>query len=259
MTAQTAGAARAKRTGATLVAPVKATAQIWAGSLVALIAGIAVAGRAAANAAELATMEIAGVASDDVLGGVADGDTSVTVERDYVWPFSNSTAGDAITRADIGQRAFLVDDQTVAKTIGNGRRPIAGTIVDVDASGVWVRPASGLGLRRVYVPLQVDDLRGAQAKVYRIAAPKAGAITKIISTLDAALTTGDATLTGKIGATAITTGVVTITQASAVAGTVNSAEPTALNTVAEGDVISVTVGGANTGQVATRVLVEITY
>lgn len=259
MTAQTAAAARQRRSGDVLSAPVKASAQIWQGGLVALLAGQAIAARVAANAAELATLKVVGVASSDVLGGAADGDVRVPVERAEAYRFANSAAGDAITAADIDQPCFLVDDQTVAKTIGNGRRPIAGTIADVDSGGVWVRPGSGHAVRRVIVPLIVDDLRGAQAKVYRIAAPRGGAVTRIFSTLDAALTTGDAILTGKIGATAITGAVVTIPQATAVAGTVNVAEATALNTVAEGDVISVTVSGPNTGQVATRVLVEITF
>ena len=35
--------------------------------------------------------------------------------------------------------AYIVDDQTVAKTNGSSTRSAAGTIVDVDAQGVWVR------------------------------------------------------------------------------------------------------------------------
>ena len=50
-----------------------------------------------------------------------------------VFRFDND--GNAITRADIGGDAFVVDDQTVAKT-GTAK---AGVVIDVDEAGVWVR------------------------------------------------------------------------------------------------------------------------
>jgi hypothetical protein len=59
--------------------------------------------------------------------------------RRGVLSFANSAAGDLITRADIGKSAYVVDDQTVAKTSGSATRSIAGIIRDVDAQGVWVQ------------------------------------------------------------------------------------------------------------------------
>ncbi len=41
--------------------------------------------------------------------------------------------------ADIGKLCFIVDDCTVAKTNGSATRSRAGTVEDVDASGVCVR------------------------------------------------------------------------------------------------------------------------
>ena len=55
-----------------------------------------------------------------------------------VFPFANSAAGDQITRADIGANAYIVDDQTVAKTNGTNTRSVAGVIRDVDSDGVWI-------------------------------------------------------------------------------------------------------------------------
>ncbi|MCY1460857.1 hypothetical protein D9M71_784510 [compost metagenome] len=55
-----------------------------------------------------------------------------------MFAFANSAAGDEITRADIGATAYIVDDQTVAKTDGTSTRSVAGTIRDVDSDGVWV-------------------------------------------------------------------------------------------------------------------------
>ena len=43
-----------------------------------------------------------------------------------------------ITAADIDASAYIVDDETVAKTDGGGTRSIAGTIKQVDAAGVWI-------------------------------------------------------------------------------------------------------------------------
>ena len=65
------------------------------------------------------------------------GAVSVEYERG-LFRYANSTAGDLITRADIGATAFLVDDQTVAKTNGTNTRSAAGIIRDVDDLGVWV-------------------------------------------------------------------------------------------------------------------------
>jgi hypothetical protein len=48
--------------------------------------------------------------------------------------------GDVIAAADIGKIVYVTDDQTVNKT-GGGQNIIAGTVVDVDASGVWVDTA----------------------------------------------------------------------------------------------------------------------
>lgn len=59
--------------------------------------------------------------------------------REGVFQYANSAAGDLIATADIGTICYIVDDQTVAKTSGTATRSPAGTVVDVDALGVWVR------------------------------------------------------------------------------------------------------------------------
>lgn len=56
-----------------------------------------------------------------------------------VFRFGNSGSADAITKANIGDTCYIVDDQTVALTNGTNTRSAAGTIVDVDSVGVWVR------------------------------------------------------------------------------------------------------------------------
>jgi hypothetical protein len=190
----------------------------------------------------------------------------------FCW--KNSAAADAITLAEVGTVCFIVDDETVAKTSGGGTRSPAGIIEDVDSGGVWVRmgqdalvaPAGALlaasnlsdldtpdtartnlggGADKIILSIPDINLVGATAEVKRIVSPVAGTIDKIYSVIDGALTTGDATLTAKIGAVAVTDGAITVTQAASAAGDVDSVTPSAAKTVAVGNVISITVGGTN--------------
>jgi hypothetical protein len=121
------------RAGTDFSDPAAANARIYAGGLVALnAAGDAV---AASAVAAQRTRGVAQAAVDNT-GGAA-GDKTVATRRG-TYRFKNSAAGDLIARADIGNACYVVDDETVAKTNGSGARPVAGTIRDVDAAGVWV-------------------------------------------------------------------------------------------------------------------------
>lgn len=198
--------------------------------------------------------------------------------RKGIWGFVNSAGGDEITSADIGQTVYMVDDQTVAKTTGGGTRSPAGAVRMIDQDGFVLvdigmpstidgdlvasnnlsdvanidTAAANIGANKFGLQLQIVDLVGANAAVYRVVSPVDGDIEAIYSVLEgAALATGNATLTAKIGAAAVTNGVVTITQAGSAVGDVDSATPTAAKTVQVGDVISITVGGTNTDTDAT--------
>lgn len=109
----------------------------------------------------------------------------------------------------------------------------------------------------IYVTVDLADLRGAQAQVYGFASPVAGTITNTQTRLKAALATGDAIVTGKIGATGITTGVITIAEASSGAGDIDSAAPTAANVVAVGSNVNFTISGTNTATVGATLTVTI--
>lgn len=61
----------------------------------------------------------------------AAGDKRIRV-RTGIFQFANSASGDLITIADIGKPAYVVDDQTVAKTSGTNTRSIAGFVYDVE-------------------------------------------------------------------------------------------------------------------------------
>jgi hypothetical protein len=112
---------------------------IHQGALVILKAGSATPAREgegadnAAKAAEATTFVAVGIAEKTVT--VSDGRVPT---RAGCFLFDNK-GDDAITRADIGRPAYAFDDHTVARTSPNNIRAKAGTIVDVEDSGVWVR------------------------------------------------------------------------------------------------------------------------
>ena len=122
-----------RRSGDRLVRPVEANANIHAGAIICLnAAGNAVPG---STSTTLKTDGACRKAANNT-GGIAG---AMTVESyPGIYRLDNSAAGDAITAAAIGTNCFVVDDHTVALTSGGSTRSVAGKIVDVDATGVWV-------------------------------------------------------------------------------------------------------------------------
>jgi hypothetical protein len=261
MMALTEGRNTPQRDAVDFVYDVAAGAEIFEGSLVVLdSSGNAKPGVTATG------LIAAGRGEEYVKNSGSAGDKNAKVKAG-TFRWKNSASTDEITKAQIGDSCFIVDDETVAKTSATNTRSIAGYIVDVDADGVWVymrsiQSADGdvvaannlsdvtaataranIGANLAVLEISVATLVGTG--VYRVVSPVAGTITKIWSVIDGVLTTGDATLTGKIGASAITTGVLTITQSGSAAGDVDNCVPSAANVLAAGNVLSVTVGGSN--------------
>lgn len=122
-----------RRTGDAIAVGVAADTRILEGALVCLnAAGTATKGATALN---LLAVGIAAAEADNTDGSA--GDVTVQIKKG-IFRFENSAAADAITAAEIGDTAYVVDDQTVAKTDGTGTRSAAGKIFDVDAQGVWI-------------------------------------------------------------------------------------------------------------------------
>jgi hypothetical protein len=263
-----------EREGTVYLYKVYQASKIYEGALVMLNAtGYAVKGATATG------QKAAGIALEQVDNTTgASGEKTIRV-KEGIFRFNNSSGGDEITIAEIGQTCYIVDDNTVAKTSGTGTRSPTGYIRDVQSDGVWVEikntyatdgdlvasnnlsevtPATAranIGANLVALHIEVVTLVGSN--VYRVVSPFAGIITKIYSVIDGILTVGDATLTGKIGATAITDGAITITQAGSAAGDVDVATPSALRTVAAANVISVTVGGTNATATGAKITILI--
>lgn len=113
---------------------VKAAVHIYAGGMVFNDAGVARGG------VPTATTPVLGVADNeaDNSQGAANAIT-VRAMRRKAWPFANGTSGDLLAAADIGNQVYAVDDATVGKTNGTNTRPVAGTLIAIDAQGqCWV-------------------------------------------------------------------------------------------------------------------------
>lgn len=123
---------------------VKAGVQIFAGALLILAGGFLRPAREgqgadnAAKAADAATYRAVGLATDTVVGGVADGDVTLDVSSEGPFPFAIGGGGDAVTRADCGKPVYVIDDQTIGKTNPNATRCVAGCLVDVADGFAWV-------------------------------------------------------------------------------------------------------------------------
>lgn len=280
MTALTADRDTPRRAGDTYSFPMAASVTCYAGALAVLDSD----GNCKPGVTGTGLIAVGRVAAQATNGATAA--AAVVVERG-TFRWANSAAADAITKANIGEVCYIVDDQTVAATSGSATRSPAGIVADVDDAGVWVTcgydalvaPALSLlgasnlsdlanaatargnlggGANKVVLHFDPVSTKATDAQVVRVVSPVAGTISKIYSVANAALATGNATLTGKIGATAITDGAITITQAGSAAGDVDSATPSAANTVAVGDVISLTGGGSSTATATASCLVVIT-
>jgi hypothetical protein len=118
---------------------VKASTKILKGAIVVKDAtGYALSG---ATATGLIALGVARETADNTSG--SNGDKIVTCDVGE-FEFANSAAGDAITLADIGADAYIVDNQTVAKTDGTGTRSRAGKIINVVAGKPVVRIGVGV-------------------------------------------------------------------------------------------------------------------
>lgn len=111
--------------------PVKAATKIFLGTMVARDAsGWAV------PAADAANLKVVGLAKADVDNSAgANGDLSIEVE--VTTARMNNSGTNALTKADVTAVCYVEDDQTVSAAGGTNSIK-AGSVVEVDADGVWV-------------------------------------------------------------------------------------------------------------------------
>ena len=115
---------------------------------------------------------------------------------------------------------------------------------------------SGTNLLQYAVHCRITDISTAGS--YWVVAPHAGDIAVYYTVIDGAITTGDAVITLEIGGTLVTGSSLTIANSGSAAGIVDSATPTAANTVTAGQAIEVITDGGSTNTVAADVAIVIT-
>ena len=131
MTALTADRDTPVRDGTLFEWPVAAGVRIYTGALVVLKDGHVQPATTATGLTAVGRAEAQADNSADVAGAIR-----VRVRRG-VFRFANASA-DPVRRSHIGGSAYAVDDQTVAATDGTNTRSAAGTVRDVDDTGVWI-------------------------------------------------------------------------------------------------------------------------
>ncbi len=121
--------------------------------------------------------------------------------------------------------------------------------------GGTVETSTSQSLKKAYLNVRLADI--STISTCFVVSPVAGTISKIYSVISGAIITDDAVITSKILTTAITSGVITITQSGSAPGDVDSATPSAANTVAVGDTINFTTDGASGNTVTADFTIEI--
>lgn len=85
---------------------------------------------------------------DNSTGLAAEKSARVRSDRQLQW---RNSPGDPVTVADLWTPVYIEDDHTVSKTDGGGTRSMAGILVGVEGSGVWV-----LGIPQLPIAVPAD-------------------------------------------------------------------------------------------------------
>lgn len=139
-----------------------------------------------------------------------------------------------------GSAGFLLWDGSKWRRIGVSTSASSAELNTLD--GITATTAE---LNQYVVTLDIVNLD--TDATYYVVLPHAGTIDTISSVIHAAIATADATITCNIGATPITGGAITVTQAGSAAGDVDTVSPSAAKTVTAGQAVNCAVTGSNTG------------
>ena len=104
-------------------------------------------------------------------------------------------------------------------------------------------------LNKVTLNFYIADVSTAGQIYVPVPEEFAGDVVEIRTALNGAIATADATITPKIGGTAMTNGAITIAQSGSAAGDVDVSNPSGANTVRAGEAIEIETDGASTNTV----------
>jgi len=100
-------------------------------------------------------------------------------------------------------------------------------------------------LNDYFITAEIEDISTASSTF--VAIPDGGKVVKILTALQGAISGDDAAITFEVGGTAMTNSAITVEYDGSAAGDVDSSEPTAANSVEEGDAIEIiSDGGSST-------------
>jgi hypothetical protein len=142
---------------------VAASTTIYAGALVAVdTSGNATpAAAAGALAATSYGLRVVGRAEESVDNSDGSaGDETVRVTRG-VFGFVNDSGAGALSAADILDKCYVVDDQTVSRSSLQGRRPVCGTVIGIEDSVVYVEVGTDPKPHEIHL-LAAADLSASQ-------------------------------------------------------------------------------------------------
>ncbi len=149
--------------------------------------------------------------------------------------------------------AQLKVGDTIIAYVASGGTPIK-MVYTVTASA-----STGVDLGRaglVYLQGVIDDV-STGASFWTPPSPVNGTIIAISSVINGTIATANAALTFEIGGTAITDGGITIAYSGSAAGDVDTAAPTALNTITAGVPIECITNGASTNTIKAELIFTI--
>jgi hypothetical protein len=181
-----------------------------------------------------------------------------------IWAYTTTDSAATVDTAayfDDASDIISIGDLIVLNASTGGTRETGLLTVASNSAGVvdvsdFVTLLGSQAANKVFITGSIPDMSTAD-EMY-IASPVAGTITKITSIIHNAISSGDATLTGKINGSAITAGVITVANSGSAAGDVDTVTPTAANTVAVGDKIEIETNGGSSTACKVDIILEIT-
>ena len=100
-------------------------------------------------------------------------------------------------------------------------------------------------LNDYFLHAEIADISTASSTFVPV--PDSGKIIKIITSLQGAISGGNAAITFEIGGTAVTGRAITVAHSGSAAGDIDTAEPTAANDIQEDQAIEMLTDGGSTG------------